>query len=116
MENEYIFEVVKANLLIPFYYTKKYKVLLPIDRDFQRIEENKLKPLMKSFYKKINDEYIKNKKVTTKFNELWENLNYQNKLTNQKPELYKVVFNEAGTKLKAAVLDKNILIDYTLLY
>ncbi|MBD3228973.1 MAG: N-6 DNA methylase [Candidatus Lokiarchaeota archaeon] len=116
IEQEYVFKTIKANLLIPFSITGVYKVALPINREYQKIPIEDLKPKMKTFYKKINQIYIGNKKSTTKFVNLWQNINYRNKLIKQDPNLFKVVYNEAGSKLKSAVVDKNILLDYTLLY
>ncbi|MHA1311825.1 MAG: HsdM family class I SAM-dependent methyltransferase [Candidatus Helarchaeota archaeon] len=116
IENDFVFDVLKADLLLPFTYKKLYKVILPIDKNYKKIPIENLPPKMKSFYKKIDLIYRENKKENTKFSNLWENINYQNKLINQNPNLYKVVFNEAGNKLKSAVIKKNIIIDYTLLY
>jgi hypothetical protein len=84
--------------------------------EFHKISINQLKPEMKKFWLEINKYYQKNKKSTTEFENLWDNLNYQNKITNQNTSLYKVVYNEAGTHLASAVVKKNILKDYTLLY
>ncbi|TFF89028.1 MAG: hypothetical protein EU549_01955 [Promethearchaeota archaeon] len=116
IESNYIFKAIKGNLLVPFNINGVYRVVLPIDRNYQRISIENLKPKMKTFYNKINKIYIENKKSTTKFQNLWENINYRNKLIKQDPNLFKVVYNEAGTNLKAAVVGKDIIVDYTLLY
>lgn len=116
IEKKYVFEAVKANLLIPFNILGTYKVVLPIDRNYQKILTDNLEYNMRKFYQKIDQTYKEKKKSTTKFECLWENINYRNKLIKQDPNLFKVVFNEAGSKLKASVVGKNIIIDYTLLY
>jgi hypothetical protein len=116
IEKNYVFEAVKANLLVPFNILGTYEVVLPIDRNYQKILNKNLKYNMRKFYQKIDKIYKERKKSTTKFECLWENVNYRNKLIKQDPMLFKVVFNEAGSKLKSAVVGKNIIIDYTLLY
>ncbi|MHA1232999.1 MAG: Eco57I restriction-modification methylase domain-containing protein, partial [Candidatus Helarchaeota archaeon] len=116
IESQYIFNVIKSDLLVPFYYTDLYKIVLPIDYNYNLIPIDKLGPKMRKFYQNIDSFYKANIKKTTKFNELWENINFRNKLIKQNSEMYKVVYNEAGNKLRAAVIKPNILVDYTLYY
>jgi hypothetical protein len=64
---------------------------------------------LSSWLKKLEAEWESKKKKGTKLS-LYENLNYQNKLTNQAPNLAnRVIFNAAGTHITAAAVPGSAL-------
>ena len=102
--------------LVPFHIKKYRNVFLPINSEFEfEIDFLKKFPKAFKFYKELDEFYKKNKKITSKIDNLLDNLNYWNKLTKQNGnKQYIVVYNASGSNLKAAIIDndeKNIIID-----
>ena len=76
-----------------------------------------LPPNAKKYYLKINDYYIKHKKSSTKNKSLIENLNRWNKLINKRQlSKLKVVYNNSGSEINAAVVQGDFIITGDLSY
>jgi len=111
VEKKYIFNVIKSTELVKFFVYDSYKVFLPLNPkdlsyDYESLEENARK-----FYNKINQIYLKYKKKTTKHTSLLDNLNRWSKLINERQlSNLKVVYNNSGSILNAAVIQGDYLI------
>lgn len=111
VEKKYIFNVIKSTELVKFFVYGSYKVFLPLSSkdlsyNYTQLEEN-----AKNFYDKVNKIYLKYKKSTTKHNSLLENLDRWSKLSNDRQlSNLKVVYNNSGSILNAAVIQGDFLI------
>ncbi len=111
VEKKYIFNVIKSTELVKFYVYDDYYAFLPLLREDLSFNYNNLSENARNFYDKINNIYINNKKDTTKNKSLMDNLNRWSKLINdrQKSKI-KVVYNNSGSTLNAAVIVGNFLV------
>ena len=111
VERDYIFKVIKSTELVKFHVYNYYDVFLPLKKSDLSFTYDSLENHAKLFYDKINDVYKKNKKATTKHETLMDNLNRWSKLINlrQKSKI-KVVYNNSGSILNAAVVQGDYLI------
>ena len=110
LEKKYIFKVVKSTELVKFHIFDYYSVFLPLSNIDLRFDYEGLDKYARLFYDKINDIYLKNKKSTTKHNSLMDNLNRWGKLINKRQlSKIKVVYNNSGSILNAAVVQGDIL-------
>ena len=111
IEKEYIFKVIKSTELIKFHIFDFYHVFLPISKTEYDFNYSKLRDHAKSFYDEINEYYIHNKKATTKNKSLMDNLNRWSKLINERQfSKIKVVYNNSGSILSAAVVQGDFLV------
>ncbi|MEE9378922.1 MAG: N-6 DNA methylase [Candidatus Lokiarchaeia archaeon] len=111
VERDYIFKVIKSTELVKFHIYNYYDVFLPLKKSDLSFTYDSLENHAKLFYDKINDVYKKNKKATTKHETLMDNLNRWSKLINlrQKSKI-KIVYNNSGSILNAAVVQGDYLI------
>ncbi|NVM34584.1 MAG: N-6 DNA methylase [Candidatus Lokiarchaeota archaeon] len=111
VEKDYIFKVIKSTELVKFHVYNYYDVFLPLKKSDLSFTYDSLENHAKLFYDKINEIYKKYKKVTTKHEALMDNLNRWSKLINlrQKSKI-KVVYNNSGSILNAAVIQGDYLI------
>lgn len=111
VERNYIFKVAKSTELVNFLIFDSYDVFLPINQENLKFDYRTLEPNARKFYDKINEVYMRLKKETTKNNSLMENLNRWSKLSNERQKArIKVVYNNSGSILKAAVLKGDLII------
>ncbi|MBD3212813.1 MAG: N-6 DNA methylase [Candidatus Lokiarchaeota archaeon] len=111
VEKKYIFKVIKSTELVKFFIFDQYNVFIPITREKLQFNYAKLQPKAKIFYDKINEIYMNLKKRTTKNNSLMDNLDRWSKLCNERQKArIKVVYNNSGSILKAAVLKGDLII------
>jgi SAM-dependent methyltransferase len=111
IEKEYIFKVIKSTELVKFNLFNFYHVFLPISRQNYPFNYDNLKQNAKAFYDKINEYYMSHKKSTTKHSSLMDNLNRWDKLINKRQfSPLKVVYNNSGSILSAAVVRGDFLI------
>lgn len=111
IEKEYIFKVIKSTELVKFTIFNFYHVFLPLSRKNYQFNYDNLKHNAKAFYDKINQYYMSHKKVTTKNSTLMDNLNRWGKLINKRQLTpLKVVYNNSGSILSAAVVHGDFLI------
>ncbi|MHA1328025.1 MAG: hypothetical protein ACTSRH_11980, partial [Promethearchaeota archaeon] len=111
IEEKYIFNVIKSTELVKFGIFGNYKVFLPCNKKDLKFDINSLSKRAKEFYDQINIYYLKNKKSTTKFQSLMENLNRWGKLINQRQlASIKVVYNNSGSILNSAVIKGDFII------
>ncbi|MBD3196061.1 MAG: N-6 DNA methylase [Candidatus Lokiarchaeota archaeon] len=117
IERDYVYRVVKSTELVKFYIFDDYQVFLPVKKSDLNFSSQTLQKRAKEFYNMINQIYLSKKKSTTQNKSLMDNLNRWNKLSNarQLSEI-KVVYNNSGTVLNAAVLQKNCLVTGDLSY
>lgn len=111
VEKEYIFNAVKSTELVKFIIYDYYQVFLPLSKGNLNYNYADLPKNAKKFYDKINNIYLEKKKVTTKHKSLMENLDRWGKLINSRQlSKIKVVYNNSGSTLNAAVIQGNFLI------
>ncbi len=111
VEKEYIFNAVKSTELVKFFIYDYYRVFLPLSKGSLNHKYGNLPKNAKNFYDKINNIYLQKKKVTTKHKSLMENLDRWGKLINSRQQSkIKVVYNNSGSTLNAAVIQGDFLI------
>jgi len=111
IEKRYIFKVVKSTELVKFLIYDYYYVFLPLEKENLNFSISTLGKYAKKFYDMINKIYLINKKSTTKNRSLMENLDRWSKLRNQRQlSNIKVVSNNSGSILNAAVIEGDFLI------
>lgn len=111
IEKEYIFKAMKSTELVKFLLFDFYHIFLPISKETQEYNYSNLKINAQIFYDKINEYYLNNKKSTTKNKSLMDNLNRWSKLINERQfSQIKVVYNNSGSILSAAVVQGDFLI------
>lgn len=117
IEKKYIFLTLKSLGVCPFIALKYERVFLPIEIDkkggYKRIQNQET--LGWNYFKKLNYLYKKAIKTGASIKDLWENINYQEKLTKKRQrKQYKIAMMSSGTIVKACLVkDPNIIIDYT---
>ncbi|MFW9987988.1 MAG: class I SAM-dependent DNA methyltransferase [Candidatus Odinarchaeota archaeon] len=111
VEKKYLFKVIKSTELVKFHVYNFYNVFLPIRKSDLKFIYNDLEYHAKLFYDKINYVYQENKKTTTKHKTLMDNLNRWSKLINKRQKSkIKVVYNNSGSILNAAVIEGDFLV------
>jgi len=111
IENDYIFKCVKSTEIVKYNIFQHYQVFLPLNKEDLSWNPSSLSERASSFYDSINQIYLKYKKSTTKHNSLMENLNRWGKLINTRQlSQIKVVFNNSGSTLNAAVIEGDYLV------
>ncbi len=111
VEKEYLFTVAKSTELVKFGLYDTYVVFLPLSFITLEFDSRALHPLAKTFYDKINSIFKSKKKETTKHADLMEGLNRWGKLINKRQlSPIKVVYNNSGSTLNAAVLQGSCLV------
>lgn len=111
IENEYIFKAMKSTELVKFLLFDFYHVFLPISKETHEFNYSDLKANARTFYDKINEYYLNHKKPTTKNKSLMDNLNRWSKLINERQfSKIKIVYNNSGSILSAAVIQGDFLI------
>ncbi|TFG03347.1 MAG: hypothetical protein EU539_12320 [Promethearchaeota archaeon] len=111
LEKKYIFKVLKSTELIKFCIYDFYNVFLPLFKKDLNFNYNELTSKAREFYDHINRIYLNYKKSTTKHNSLMDNLNRWSKLINENQlSRIKVIYNNSGSVLNAAVVNENYLI------
>jgi hypothetical protein len=111
IEKKYIFKVLKSTELVKFHVYDHYNVFLPLLKNDLSFNYDNLDKNSKEFYDKINNLYLRYKKETTTHNSLMENLNRWSKLINSRQlSEIKVVYNNSGSILNAAVIQGDFLI------
>ncbi|MFW9770915.1 MAG: class I SAM-dependent DNA methyltransferase [Candidatus Thorarchaeota archaeon] len=111
VEKNYIFNVIKSTELIKFLIFDSYRVFLPLSKKDLSFTYDELSENAKNFYDKINQIYLKHKKVSTKNKSLMDNLNRWSKLINSRQQAkIKVVYNNSGSVLSSAVIEGDYLI------
>ncbi|MFX1398831.1 MAG: N-6 DNA methylase [Promethearchaeota archaeon] len=111
VERDNIFNVVKSTELVKFGMYNHYQVFLPLIRKEKMLIQGELKKNSAKFYEFINSIYLRNKKKTTHNKTLLENLNRWGKLINERQiSPIKVVYNNSGSKLNAALIEGNFLV------
>jgi hypothetical protein len=133
IEKEYIHYVAKSTNLVPFVLLQLKSVFLPFTRDFSNVEllEGRKYPLThseiddlfknhpnaKSHYTFLHTLYSKKKKSGSAIPDLFLNMNYNNKLLQENQrKTRKILYNGIGSKVKAAYLKIDALIDSSLYY
>ena len=86
-------------------------MFLPLNKADLSFNYDNLDTNAKLFYDKINEIYKRNKKATTKHETLMDNLNRWSKLINlRQTSKIKIVYNNSGSILNAAVVQGDFLI------
>jgi methylase of polypeptide subunit release factors len=117
VERDYIYDLVKSTELVPFRLLSSNSVFLPIEKEDFQYHADKIKPLAKQHFEKMKQLYKDNQKEGASITDLWEQINYQNKLSNprQKGE-FKVLFPSAGGLIKSALIKGDIIVDSKFYY
>ncbi|MFX0082386.1 MAG: class I SAM-dependent DNA methyltransferase [Candidatus Hodarchaeota archaeon] len=107
IEDKFHFKTFLNIDLIPFHLKQLKDVFLPINTRFNfDLDYLQQYPKAQSFYNEMNTIYQANKKVTSKIDTLYDNLNYWNKLHKQvNNKSFLTVYNASGSNLKAAVIN-----------
>lgn len=133
IEKKYLHAVAKSTELIPFSLLRLNTAFLPISQGFKDIDvlQSRKKPLereelehhfqkdehAKSHYLFLHSLYSKNIKSGGVIPDLFLNINYNNKLLQENQRSpKKVIYNGIGSKVKAAFLQINAIIDSSLYY
>lgn len=118
IEKDYIFSVCKSTELVPFYILNTCKCFLPIEKINNKFNPELIKPKARRLFIKFSEIYTEiQQRNQREITDLWDNLNYRNKLSNpmQKASI-KVVYNGQGSILKSAVVRNDVIVDYSLFY
>ncbi|TFG18681.1 MAG: SAM-dependent DNA methyltransferase [Promethearchaeota archaeon] len=133
IEKKYLHSIAKSTELIPFFILRFNTAFLPISHGFENSDmlmskKNPLTPkdigylfgqdeYAKSHYSFLHSIYSKNIKSGGAIPDLFLNMNYNNKLLQENQRISKkVVYNGIGSKVKAAYLDIDAVIDSSLYY
>lgn len=115
VEQRYIFDVHLGSTIVPFRTLAPWRAILPLESGKLLSPakiENAGQGLAEWYH---NSSQSWEAKKTSKYS-LWENLNYQNKLSRQlSTTTHRVVYSKSGTKLAAArIHDSRAIIDHKL--
>ncbi|MHA1997978.1 MAG: N-6 DNA methylase [Promethearchaeota archaeon] len=124
IEAEYVFKVAKSTFLLPYFSMKILDAFLPFEKvELQDTRAKKLVPVadLKKFARNhfhlLNAVYNKNKKPGASHGTLLEIINYQNCMENQRQMFpLKVVYNGGGSIVKGAIVEGEIIVDYSMFY
>lgn len=119
VENQYIFKCAKSTELVPFLHLFTYNVFLPIELNDYSYHLDYIKPKSQRLFNNLKKIYREiQERDQRQITDLWQNINYLNKLTNsnQKGQI-KVVYPASGKYMKSAIIkDENVIIDHKLYY
>ena len=117
VEKKFIHHVVKSVDLIPFLVLKYRTVFLPIEVDENRggyrlTADHESKGW--HYFQLLDQLYRKHQKPDASLPSLWQNIDYQGKLTASRQRApLKVVIQSGGTKVKAAIVSSpDVIIDH----
>ncbi|MHA1111545.1 MAG: HsdM family class I SAM-dependent methyltransferase [Promethearchaeota archaeon] len=133
IEKKYLHSVAKSTELIPFFILRMNTAFLPISHGFKNSDvlRARKKPLRdedleqlfghdeyaKAHYSFLHSLYSKNIKSGGAIPDLFLNMNYNNKLLHENQRIQKkVVYNGIGSKVKAAYIHLDAVIDSSLYY
>ncbi len=117
VEKKFIFHTIKSVDLIPFNVLRTRTVFLPLERD-DKSGGYKLTTDHSSrgwhYFHQLDQLYQKHQKNDASLPSLWENINYQGKLTAARQRSpIKVIIQSGGTKVKAAIIkDSELIVDH----
>lgn len=117
IERRFIFDVHLGSTVTPFRSLDPWRAVLPIDRE-RMLEEQQIDATdrtLSQWWREATDLWEENRSAASKIS-LWEQIDYQGKLTRQLgAPAQRVVYSKAGTKLAAARLnDPQAVIDHKL--
>ena len=111
VEKKFLFTTVTGSDIVPFYNTQKRLVVLPIDvsDNTTKIVEASdttgiMEPDMKNYLTEVEQIFDSMKPASASKMTIYEYMNWQNKLTNQKPSSFKVLYIGKGKYLAACVV------------
>ncbi len=117
VEKKFIHHVVKSVDLVPFLVLKYRTVFLPIEIDedmggYRLTSDRDSKGW--HYFRMLDQLYRKHQKPDASLPTLWQNIDYQGKLTASRQRApHKIVIQSGGTRVKAAVVSNpNIIIDH----
>jgi len=119
VDSSQIFSIAKSTGLIPFHYLLPYKAFLPLEKgkNNEYILKTPKSPFSMKHYKKLQEIYLKNKKIGAKIETLEKRINYGNALTDprqfKKP---KVIYGGIGSIVKGAILTDSMIVDTSLYF
>lgn len=107
IERRFIYDVHLGSTIAPFRALQPWRAILPINRD-RLIEEEHIETAdstLAQWWHDATSRWEQNRNVTTKIS-LWQQINYQGKLTHQLgAPAHRVVYSASGTSLAAARLN-----------
>jgi len=110
VEKEFLFTTVTGSDIVPFNKIRKRLLVLPIDvNDTTRMVEASdttgiMKPDMKNYLTKVEQIFEEKKPASAKKMTIYQWINWRNKLTDQKPSSFKVLYTAKGKYLAACVV------------
>jgi SAM-dependent methyltransferase len=116
IEKNYIYKMAKSTELVPFLLLETWDIFLPVKKSDYSYDYNKLGKNAKQHFDMLNNIFRSKQKKGAAIKDLWTQINYQQKLNTprQKAPL-KVIYNQSGSIVKAAIIEnKEIIIDSTL--
>ncbi|OLS14044.1 MAG: N-6 DNA methylase family [Promethearchaeota archaeon CR_4] len=118
VENQYIFPYVKSKDLIPFAVTRTRQCFLPVTKvEESLVREENLPPLAARHWQLLATQYANRRPVPPGKDLFSHYLNHKNHLESSKMLAhFKVVFNEGGQRVKAALLRQGELVEHTLVF
>ncbi|HMF30735.1 MAG TPA: N-6 DNA methylase, partial [Candidatus Lokiarchaeia archaeon] len=117
VEPEYLFQVAKSTELVPFRLLATNSAFLPVSRDDMQFHLELLAPLARAHFAQLCDEYANHAKKDASITDLWEAINYNNKLANpHQLQKLKVIYAASGSLVKAAVVNEEVIVDTTCYY
>jgi len=119
VDSSNIFSVAKSTGLIPFYYLLPYNAFLPLEKgkNNEYVLNSPISPYSMKHYKKLQEIYMKNKKIGAKIETLEKRLNYGKALTDPRQfKAPKVIYGGIGSIVKGAILTKSMIVDTSLYF
>lgn len=117
VERRFIFDVHLGSTLAPFRALKPWRAILPIERD-RLLEKEQLEGADKTlaqWWRDATDLWEENRSAASKLS-LWEQFNYQSKLTRQLgAPTHRVLYSKSGTALAAVrTTDPRVIVENSL--
>lgn len=107
IENRHLYDVHLGSTIAPFRLLTPWKAILPIENDkllTEEVLEHRTDGLG-AWWQSASERWEENKSKSSRLS-LWDQLNYQNKLTRQLgANTHRVVYSASGTSIAAARLD-----------
>lgn len=107
VEKRFIRQVHLGSTIVPFRAIAPWKAVLPIEHNdlIPEVDIADAAPGLSRWWSEASEVWESNKSKATKLS-LWENLNFQNKMSKQLGGTkYRVVYSASGVSLVAAILD-----------
>lgn len=116
VETDNVFKLAKSTELVPFLLLGLHRVFLPINKNDYSFLGPNLKPHANKHYQMLEATYQRVQKSGAALKTLWSQINYQQKLATPRQKApIKVLYNQSGSMVKAAVFqDPSVIIDSTL--